>query len=61
MMLAAAFLAEDRALLRVIQVPREKNLAEKERIACKAREFVSEDDSIYLDSCSTCMLLALPR
>jgi len=53
-----ACLAEDRAQLRAIQVRRGENLPEKERIACKARELVSEDDSIYLDSGSTCMLLA---
>ncbi|MGA2975472.1 MAG: DeoR/GlpR family DNA-binding transcription regulator [Spirochaetia bacterium] len=53
-----AQLAEDRAQLRGIQVRKEENLAEKERIAAKARELVNEDDTIYVDSGSTCMLFA---
>jgi DeoR/GlpR family transcriptional regulator of sugar metabolism len=53
-----ARLAEDLAQLRGIQVRREERLAEKQRIAVKARELVNEDDTIYLDSGSTCTLLA---
>ncbi len=53
-----AKLAEDQAQLRTIQIRREENLAAKECIAATARAFVSEDDTIYVDSGSTCLLLA---
>jgi DeoR/GlpR family transcriptional regulator of sugar metabolism len=53
-----ARLAEDRALLRTIQIRRGERRAGKERIAAKAKEFVSEDDTMYLDSGSTCALFA---
>ncbi len=53
-----ARLAEDRAQLRNILMRREENREEKRAIAAKAREFVHEDDTIYLDSGSTCMLIA---
>jgi len=53
-----ARLAEDRAQLRNIQMRREEHREEKREIAQKAREFVHEDDTIYLDSGSTCMLIA---
>jgi DeoR/GlpR family transcriptional regulator of sugar metabolism len=53
-----ARLAEDRAQLRGLQVRREENLEEKQVIAAKARELVNEDDTIFLDSGSTCLLLA---
>ncbi len=53
-----ARLAEDLTQLRSIQIRREERLAEKKRIAEKARELVNDDDTIYLDSGSTCTLLA---
>jgi DeoR/GlpR family transcriptional regulator of sugar metabolism len=53
-----ARLAEDRSQLRAIQVRREESLAEKELIAARARTLVTEDDTVYIDSGSTCMLLA---
>ncbi len=53
-----ARLAEDLAQLRVIQVRKEERRAEKQRIAEKALALVHEDDTIYLDSGSTCTLLA---
>ncbi len=53
-----ARLAEDRAQLRNIEMRREEHREEKRSIAEKAREFVHDDDTIYLDSGSTCMLVA---
>ena len=53
-----ARLAEDRAQLRNILMRREEHREEKRAIAAKAREFVHEDDTIYVDSGSTCMLIA---
>ena len=41
-----------------IQVRKEERLAEKQRVAERARALVNEDDTIYLDSGSTCTLLA---
>lgn len=43
-----ARLAEDLTQLRSIQIRREERLAEKKRIAEKARELVNDDDTIYL-------------
>jgi DeoR/GlpR family transcriptional regulator of sugar metabolism len=53
-----ARLAEDVTRLRTVQVRRMECLEEKERIATKARELVSEDDTIYIDSGSTCTVFA---
>jgi len=53
-----AKLAEDRAQLRNLHMRREEHRKEKLRIAAKAREFIREEDTIYLDSGSTCTLLA---
>lgn len=53
-----ARLAEDRAQLRNIQMRREEHRDEKQKIAERAREFIREDDTIYLDSGSTCLLIA---
>jgi DeoR/GlpR family transcriptional regulator of sugar metabolism len=53
-----ARLAEDRARLRGIQVRRAENLSEKELIAERAASLVREDDTVFIDSGSTCTLLA---
>jgi DeoR/GlpR family transcriptional regulator of sugar metabolism len=53
-----ARLAEDIAQLRGIQLREEERLAEKRRIAERARDLVNEDDTIYIDSGSTCALFA---
>ena len=53
-----ARLAEDTSQMRSLHLRRGENLEEKSRIAVRAREFVKEDDTIYVDSGSTCLLFA---
>jgi DeoR/GlpR family transcriptional regulator of sugar metabolism len=53
-----ARLAEDTSQMRSLHLRREEGGEEKSRIAARAREFVNEDDTIYVDSGSTCLLLA---
>lgn len=53
-----AQLAEDRARNRDVRIRRTEHHAEKERIARRARELVNDGDTIFVDSGSTCMLLA---
>lgn len=53
-----ARLAEDASQMRSLHLRREEGVEEKGRIAMRAREFVNEDDTIYVDSGSTCLLLA---
>ena len=53
-----AMLAEDRRREATLSARQEKALAEKLTIVARAREFIREGDTIYLDSGSTCALLA---
>ena len=53
-----ATLAADKDLIRPITVRRKEHLEEKKAIARKAREFIQEGDTIYLDSGSTAVSLA---
>jgi len=53
-----ALLAEDRKREAPLASRQEKHLREKLAIAAKAREFVREEDTIYLDSGSTCVCIA---
>ena len=53
-----ALLAEDRKREAPLASRQDKHLREKLAIAAKAREFVREEDTIYLDSGSTCVYLA---
>ena len=53
-----AILAEDRKREESIGLRRDKDLEEKRAIVARAREFVHEGDTIYVDSGSTCALLA---
>ncbi len=53
-----AVLAEDRRREEPLTARLEKYLEEKTSIVARAREFIHEGDTIYLDSGSTCALLA---
>jgi DeoR/GlpR family transcriptional regulator of sugar metabolism len=53
-----ARLAEDTSQMRSFHLRRQEGLEEKSRIAARARELVKDDDTIYIDSGSTCLLLA---
>ena len=53
-----AKLAEDLTSNRNFEIRRTEHLREKRAIAGKARDLVSEGDTIYLDSGSTCLYLA---
>jgi DeoR/GlpR family transcriptional regulator of sugar metabolism len=53
-----AVLAEDRKREVPLTSRQEKSLEEKLRIVRRARDFVHEGDTIYIDSGSTCALLA---
>ena len=53
-----AILAEDRAQERSLASRRHEALREKQSIVRAAREFIRDGDTIYLDSGSTCSLLA---
>ena len=53
-----AELAEDKNFLRTLNVRRKDHLEEKKAIVRRAAEFVREDDTIFIDSGSTCSLLA---
>ncbi len=54
-----ALLAEDRAEMRDIHIRREEHRDEKQRIASRARGFISEEDTIFIDAGTTLTLLAL--
>ncbi len=54
-----AMAATKKELIRPLQVRREEHKEEKVRIAQKAREFIHEGDTIFLDSGSTAQELAL--
>lgn len=53
-----ASLAEDSRTLRTLSTRKSINIAEKKRIAAKARSLIKEGDTIYLDTGSTCRYLA---
>jgi DeoR/GlpR family transcriptional regulator of sugar metabolism len=53
-----AMLAEDRERNRHIRLRKEEHLQAKEAIAARAAELIEEGDTIFLDSGSTCALLA---
>jgi DeoR/GlpR family transcriptional regulator of sugar metabolism len=53
-----ALLAEDRTHERPLADRRDLSLNEKKRIVEKAKEFIRDGDTIFLDSGSTCALLA---
>lgn len=53
-----AALAEDREHLRTIEARRKEHVLEKEAVAGLASELVSDGDTIYIDSGSTCWMLA---
>jgi DeoR/GlpR family transcriptional regulator of sugar metabolism len=53
-----AELAEDKSIRQTLNIRRRENLAQKKRIVRRAAGFVREGDTIFLDSGSTCMLLA---
>lgn len=53
-----AKLAEDRTKNRDVRIRRTEHQREKERIARRARELVNDGDTIFVDSGSTCTLLA---
>jgi DeoR/GlpR family transcriptional regulator of sugar metabolism len=53
-----ALLAEDRKLEIPLSIRKDTHLAEKQAIARKAKEYIREDDTIFLDSGSTNALLA---
>lgn len=54
----SARLAEDSSTLRTLNTRKNINLEEKRKIAVKARSLLREDDTIYIDSGSTCRFLA---
>lgn len=53
-----ARLAEDVVVLRDLESRRGEHIAEKQQIAERAAELVSDGDTIFLDSGSTCAILA---
>lgn len=53
-----AELAEDNHILRTMSVRRKENLEIKEFIARRAVELVREEDTVYIDSGSTCMIFS---
>ncbi|HDQ15236.1 MAG TPA: DeoR/GlpR transcriptional regulator [Sediminispirochaeta sp.] len=53
-----AELAEDKDFLRTLKVRRREHLREKKSIARVAASFVRDDDTIFIDSGSTCTLFA---
>lgn len=53
-----AELAEDKSILRTMSVRRTENLGIKESIARRAVELVREEDTVYIDAGSTCMVFA---
>jgi DeoR/GlpR family transcriptional regulator of sugar metabolism len=53
-----AQLAEDRSTIRTLAARRNEHSVEKRRIAERAAALVSEGDTIFIDSGSTCALLA---
>jgi DeoR/GlpR family transcriptional regulator of sugar metabolism len=53
-----AVLAEDREHLRTLSTRLHEKVPHKRAIASRARELVREDDTIYIDSGSTCYFLA---
>ncbi|MFP4268675.1 MAG: DeoR/GlpR family DNA-binding transcription regulator [Spirochaetaceae bacterium] len=53
-----AELAEDKDYLRTLKVRREEHLEAKREIARQAAQFIREDDTIFIDSGSTCTLFA---
>lgn len=53
-----AQIAEDSRLLKTIDIRQRENLDRKQEIAAKAKEMIHDGETIYLDSGSTCLLLA---
>lgn len=53
-----AQVAEDTRFLKTIEVRQHEQIEAKQAIARKAREFVREGETVYLDAGSTCLLLA---
>ncbi len=53
-----AELAEDKSIRQPLKIRRRENLEQKKSIVRRAAGFVREGDTIFLDSGSTCMLLA---
>ncbi len=53
-----AQIAEDSRLLKTIDIRQREHLDKKEQIASKAKELIHDGETIYLDSGSTCYLLA---
>ena len=53
-----AKLAEDRTLLRNLRARMQEHQTEKRAVADRAKEFINEGDTIYIDSGSTCYYLA---
>jgi DeoR/GlpR family transcriptional regulator of sugar metabolism len=53
-----AQLAEDRSTISTLATREKVQMTQKERIADRAAMFINEGDTIYLDSGSTCALLA---
>ena len=53
-----AVLSEDRERIYSLREKSLENIDTKELIAKKARQFIRENDTIYIDSGSTCLLLA---
>ncbi len=53
-----AMIAEDFRLIKTIDIRQRENLGAKQAIAVKASELISNGDTVYLDSGSTCLMLA---
>lgn len=53
-----AGLAEDARTLRTLSIRKNINIEKKKAIAARARSLIREEDTIYLDSGSTCKFLA---
>lgn len=53
-----ATIAEDFRLIKTIDIRQRENLNAKQAIAVKAKELISNGDTVYLDSGSTCLMIA---
>jgi DeoR/GlpR family transcriptional regulator of sugar metabolism len=53
-----AMIAEDFRLIKTIDIRQRENLNAKRAIATKAKELISNGDTVYLDSGSTCLMIA---
>ncbi|MCK5157155.1 MAG: DeoR/GlpR transcriptional regulator [Spirochaetales bacterium] len=53
-----ARIAEDFRLIKTIDIRQRENLPAKQALAAKAKELLSNGDTVYLDSGSTCLMIA---